>query len=379
MPGLYIHIPFCRQACTYCDFHFSTSSHYRADVVKSIIREIEFRADQWQEEPMKTVYFGGGTPSQLLPNELDEIFNAVHRNFKINSGAEITFEANPEDLKVDYIKHLKSIGINRLSIGIQSFRDPDLIQMNRAHNAAQAISSVEQAANEGISSISVDLIYGIPGLSNEAWLEQLNIAAKLPINHLSCYALTVEQGTPLAKMINQGKRKNTDDEQAENHFQLLQNWAPSEGFSHYEVSNLAREGGRAKHNSAYWSGESYLGIGPSAHSFQNNVRRFNIPNNQKYIRSLSDGDAEHEIENLQTHERFNEIVLTGMRTSTGIDKNEILKTGKAFMDFFLDILENHPDRNQISQTNTHILLSPNAWFRADGIASDFFFLTDFSK
>jgi oxygen-independent coproporphyrinogen-3 oxidase len=177
-------------------------------------------------------------------------------------------------------------------------------------------------------------------------------------------------------MINQGKRKNTDDEQAENHFQLLQKWAPTEGFSHYEVSNLAREGGRAKHNSAYWSGESYLGIGPSAHSFQNNIRRFNIPNNQKYIRSLRDGDAEQEIENLQTHERYNEIVLTGMRTSTGIDKNEILKTGKAFMDFFLDILENHPDRKQITQTDTHIQLNSNAWFRADGIASDFFFLPE---
>jgi oxygen-independent coproporphyrinogen III oxidase len=207
MPGLYIHIPFCRQACTYCDFHFSTSSHYRPDLVKSILRELEFRADQWQEEPMKTVYFGGGTPSQLLPSELDEIINAVHRNFKINSSAEITFEANPEDLKVDYVKHLKAIGINRLSIGIQSFRDPDLNQMNRAHDAAQAITCVEQAASEGISSISIDLIYGIPELNNEAWLEQLNIAARLPINHLSCYALTVEQGTPLAKMINQGSAK----------------------------------------------------------------------------------------------------------------------------------------------------------------------------
>lgn len=325
---------------------------------------------------MKTVYFGGGTPSQLLPNELYEILNAVYRNFKINAGAEITFEANPEDLKVDYIKHLKDFGINRLSIGIQSFRDKDLIQMNRAHDAAQAISCVQKAASEGISSISIDLIYGIPDLSNEDWLEQLEIAAKLPINHLSCYALTVEQGTPLAKMIHQGKRKNTDDEQAENHFQLLQKWAPTEGFFHYEVSNLAREGGVAKHNSAYWSGESYLGIGPSAHSFQKNIRRFNIPNNQKYISSLKNGDAANEIENLLTHERYNEIVLTGMRTSIGIDKNDILKTGKSFMDYFLDILKNHPDRNQINQTDSHIQLNPSAWFRADGIASDFFFLPD---
>jgi oxygen-independent coproporphyrinogen-3 oxidase len=374
MPGLYIHIPFCRQACTYCDFHFSTSSHYRADLVKSIIQELEFRADQWQEGPMKTIYFGGGTPSQLLPNELDEILNTVYRNFKINSGAEITFEANPEDLKDDYLKQLKTFGINRLSIGIQSFRDKDLVQMNRAHDAAQAISSVEQAANEGISSISVDLIYGIPGLSNEAWIEQLNIAAKLPINHLSCYALTVEQGTPLAKMINQGKRKNTDDEQAENHFQLLQKWAPTEGFSHYEVSNLAREGGKAKHNSAYWSGESYLGIGPSAHSFQNNIRRFNIPNNQKYIRSLRDGDAEHEIENLQVHERYNEIVLTGMRTSNGIQKQMIKEINPKYYLYFHKLLENHPDKDSICISETNIQLNPSAWFRADGIASDFFYL-----
>ena len=323
---------------------------------------------------MKTIYFGGGTPSQLLPNELDEILNTVYRNFKINSGAEITFEANPEDLKDDYLKQLKTFGINRLSIGIQSFRDKDLVQMNRAHDAAQAISSVEQAANEGISSISVDLIYGIPGLSNEAWIEQLNIAAKLPINHLSCYALTVEQGTPLAKMINQGKRKNTDDEQAENHFQLLQKWAPTEGFSHYEVSNLAREGGKAKHNSAYWSGESYLGIGPSAHSFQNNIRRFNIPNNQKYIRSLRDGDAEHEIENLQVHERYNEIVLTGMRTSNGIQKQMIKEINPKYYLYFHKLLENHPDKDSICISETNIQLNPSAWFRADGIASDFFYL-----
>ncbi len=375
MPGLYIHIPFCRQACTYCDFHFSTSSLYRPQLVSAIAKELDHRASEWQDEPMNTVYFGGGTPSQLSSQELEEILNAVNKNYRLTNGAEFTFEANPEDLTEEYLKSLKSIGVNRLSIGIQSFRDDDLIQMNRAHNAQQAIRCVLNAAELGIHAISIDLIYGIPALSDAAWIEQLETAKQLPINHLSCYALTVEQGTPLAKLIKQGKRSNTDDEQAERHFRILQQWASENNFSHYEVSNLAKPGGKAVHNSAYWSGESYLGIGPSAHSFQNNQRRFNIPNNQKYIRSLEDGDAAHEIENLQDHERYNEIILTGMRTLNGIQKQKIKEINPKYYLYFHKLLENHPDKDSIYITETSIKLNPSAWFRADGIASDFFYLS----
>lgn len=376
MPGLYIHIPFCKQACTYCDFHFSTSSTFRPELVEAIARELAFRSQQWQSQSMNTIYFGGGTPSQLAPKELDIILNSVHKHYKINPNAEFTFEANPEDLHEPYLKHLKSSGVNRLSIGIQSFRDEDLKQMNRAHDAKQAINCVNQAANEGIRSISIDLIYGIPDLRNVDWIHQLNTAQKLPINHLSCYALTVEQGTPLAKLIKQGKRKNTDDEQAEKHFQLLQNWALQNNFSHYEISNLAKPFGEAIHNSAYWSGESYLGIGPSAHSFYFNERRFNVANNQKYIRSLFDGDAEHELESLQKHERYNETILTGMRTNKGISIESINEVGDEFLNYFLHILNTHPDKKHISVTDTNIKLSSKAWFRADGIASDFFFLPE---
>lgn len=376
MPGLYIHIPFCRQACTYCDFHFSTSSLYRPQLVSAIVKELAFRADEWQDEPMNTVYFGGGTPSQLSPKELEEILNAVNKKYRLANGAEFTFEANPEDLTEEYLKLLKSSGVNRLSIGIQSFRDDDLTQMNRAHNAQQAIRCVQNAAELGIDAISIDLIYGIPALTDAAWIEQLDKAKQLPINHLSCYALTVEQGTPLAKLIKQGKRSNTNDEQAERHFRILQQWASENNFSHYEVSNLAKPGGKAVHNSAYWSGESYLGIGPSAHSFQNNQRRFNIPNNQKYIRSLENGDAAHEIENLQDHERYNEIILTGMRTLNGIQKQKIKEINPKYYLYLLKTLENHPDKAQILVNDANIQLNPSAWFRADGIASDFFYLPE---
>lgn len=374
MSGLYIHIPFCRQACTYCDFHFSTSSHYRPQLVSAIAKELSFRASEWQDEPMNTVYFGGGTPSQLSTKELEEILNAVNKNYRMANGAEFTFEANPEDLNEEYLKSLKSSGVNRLSIGIQSFRDDDLNQMNRAHNAQQAIRCVQNAAELGIHAISIDLIYGIPALSDAAWIEQLETAKQLPINHLSCYALTVEQGTPLAKLIKQGKRSNTDDEQAERHFRILQQWASENNFSHYEVSNLAKPRGKAIHNSAYWSGESYLGIGPSAHSFQNNQRRFNIPNNQKYIRSLENGDAAHEVENLLAHERYNEIILTGMRTLNGIQKQKIKEINPKYYLYFLKILEKHPDKDSFFINENSIQLNPSAWFRADGIASDFFYL-----
>lgn len=374
MAGIYIHIPFCRKACNYCDFHFSTSLHYRNDYVNALLSEIDHRMPLWKNEDFSTLYFGGGTPSQLLPEHLHLIFERLAHHVNLSEFEEITFEINPDDISPDYLKLLRNLGVKRLSIGIQSFRDDDLSQMNRAHNAAEAEAALHQAFTAGFERLSVDLIYGIPGLSNEDWLNNLNRAARAGINHLSCYALTVEQGTPLAKQIREKQAAAPGEEQAAQQFALLQSWANTQGFEHYEISNLARPGARAVHNSSYWKGAAYLGLGPSAHGFRGMERYANVANNQRYIQAWKDGRPDEQTEQLSTKDRYNELILTGLRTSDGLSLQSIRELNEAFVSTWLMSWETSPHCSAIERFNDRFVLRPEFWFQADGIAADLFML-----
>jgi oxygen-independent coproporphyrinogen-3 oxidase len=286
MAGIYIHIPFCRKACHYCNFHFSTSLQYKNDFVTALLKEIDLRVDYLQQELIETIYFGGGTPSLLEEDDLHRIVAHLHRHFKIADNTEITFEANPDDITREKLISWRTNGINRLSIGVQSFFDDDLKWMNRAHSAQQSVQSILLAQEEGINNLTIDLIYGTPTLGNENWEKNFKQAVTLNIPHLSCYALTVEPKTALAKMIAQHKIGDIDSERQATQFLLLTDWATAAGYEHYEISNFAKPGMRSKHNSAYWQGKKYLGLGPSAHSFNGTARQWNIANNSLYVQSL---------------------------------------------------------------------------------------------
>jgi len=339
--------------------------------VDALVQEITLRSKELQM-PLSSIYFGGGTPSTLSVAQLSHLFDAIHTHFQIDPHAEITLEANPDDLSIEHLQTLKQLGVNRLSIGIQSFRQEDLTFMNRAHSAEQALQCVVDAHHVGFDQMSVDLIYGSPGLTDAAWIENLQMAAALPINHLSCYALTVEKGTPLDKQIRLGKEKSPEEEQAARQFELLHDWSESAGFEHYEISNLARPGARAKHNSGYWKGFPYIGIGPSAHSFSGNSRRMNVANNQKYISSLHTGDCLNEREVIDEAMRYNELVLTGLRTTNGILKSDLKSLDPAYFRYFQEQIK----KSNISliETETSFVLPAREWLFADGIASDLFFV-----
>ncbi|HMG69093.1 MAG TPA: radical SAM family heme chaperone HemW, partial [Chitinophagaceae bacterium] len=266
MAGVYIHIPFCKQACSYCNFHFTTSLRRKNEMLAALLSEIVLRKDYLQGEPLETIYIGGGTPSLLDTTDFNLLFETINSNFKIAPGAEVTIEANPDDITDEKLAGWKKAGINRLSIGIQSFFDEDLTWMNRAHNAKDAHNSLRSAITY-FDNITIDLIYGTPLLTNEKWKENINKAFTYGIPHVSCYALTVEKKTPLYKMIREERTENVDADKQSDQFLLLMQWMEAKGYEHYEISNFAKPGLRSRHNSSYWQRKKYLGIGPSAHSF----------------------------------------------------------------------------------------------------------------
>ena len=324
MAGIYIHIPFCRKACTYCNFHFSTSLGQKEDMLRAIIWEIEKQKNYLQGASIETIYFGGGTPSLLSADELAQIFACIEKHFDISALKECTLEANPDDLSTAYIRSLKSTPINRFSIGVQSFFDADLTYMNRAHNAQEADYAIKAAQDAGFEKLTIDLIYGTPGLSNLAWLENLNKMQELCIPHFSAYALTVEEGTALHHHILQKKQSPIDNEQSAQQFELLMDYAPAFGYEQYEISNFASENHYALHNTNYWKGVPYLGIGPSAHSFDGRERRSNIANNSAYLKSIfNNKQLDCSIEVLTEHQKLNEYLMTSLRTIWGCDLNRI--------------------------------------------------------
>ncbi len=321
MAGVYFHIPFCRQACHYCDFHFSTSLLRKAEMLEALHLELEARRDFFGPPgnlKVTSVYFGGGTPSLLTPAEAGALFAHAARLFPVADDAEVTLEANPEDLDPGLLRDWKQSPVNRLSIGVQSFHDTDLAYMNRSHNASQAVAALDNAAAAGFTELSADLIYGTPTMDNDAWRRNLEQMLGAPVNHLSCYALTVEKGTALDTMIRKRKSEPVDEARAATQFDILTEAAGEAGFEHYEISNFCRPGQYARHNSGYWKGKPYLGLGPSAHSYDGKVRSWNVAHNTRYIKSTFAGMPEHRTEALSARDRYNEYILTSLRTRWGV-------------------------------------------------------------
>ena len=372
MAGIYIHIPFCKQACHYCDFHFSTSLKKKSELVTALISELELRKKEFENRTVETIYFGGGTPSLLSKDELQSIIEAVYKNYLVTTKPEITLEANPDDLTEKVILDLFKSPVNRLSIGIQSFFEKDLKLMNRAHNSKEAKASLE-LATKYFDNISLDLIYGIPGSTNKQWEKNIEKALSFGVNHISSYALTVEPKTALASFIKKGIIENVDDELAEEQFHILINKLQEAGFVHYELSNFGKEGFFSKNNAAYWQGQPYLGIGPSAHSFNGSERGWNVRNNSKYIESIANNILPIEIETLTITDKYNEYVMTGLRTVWGVSIKKVNdEFGENYKNYLLQQSQKHINEHLLYIEDEKLLITKKGKFLSDGIASDLF-------
>jgi oxygen-independent coproporphyrinogen-3 oxidase len=374
MAGIYIHIPFCKQACNYCDFHFSTTLKHKNELVKALVREIEQRKYELTTE-IKTIYFGGGTPSLLAVDELKMIIGAVHKNYKVASNIELTLECNPDDLTKQKLQELKSSGINRLSIGVQSFDGEELKFFNRAHNAKEAESSIKMSQDIGFENITIDLIYGSPLLTAQLWLNNLQKVTDFGVPHLSAYGLTVEPKTKLEHQIKTGQFPVLDDDQMIAQFKTLIEKTKEFGFTQYEVSNFGKEGFYSQHNSNYWKGEEYLGIGPSAHSYLAGKRIWNVANNIKYIKALNLNEAYTEEEIIDEKTAFNEYVLTRLRTIWGVDVDYVSKQfNKELNRHFEKELKPYLNSSYLKTDKNKITLTQEGIFIADKITSDLFYV-----
>jgi len=372
MAGIYIHIPFCKKACHYCNFHFSTSQQLMPEMVNSICKEALLQRS-YLTEKIDTIYFGGGTPSLSTKYEVRSTIETLRELFEVADDVEISLEANPDDITKEALLGWKEAGINRLSIGIQSFFEDDLLWMNRAHTADQAVQCIKLAQENGFTNITIDLIYGTPGLTDEKWKQNVATALSLHIPHLSCYALTVEPKTALAKMIATHRSENVDADKQARHFLMLTQWMEEAGFEHYEISNFAKPGFRSRHNSSYWQGKPYLGLGPSAHSFNGVSRQWNISNNALYLKSMEAGIIPFEIETLTETQQLNEYIMTSLRTIEGISLKRIKENwGDEKLSLLLGLAQKHIIRGHIVPINDVLRLSADGKFLADGIAADLF-------
>lgn len=377
--GIYLHIPFCKQACHYCNYHFSTSLKKKGELVDAIARELILRKDELSGN-VDTIYFGGGTPSLLSEEELTQILDTIYSNYTVSKNPEITLEANPDDLysletdSAKKLKFFKEIGINRLSIGVQSFFEDNLKWMNRAHNSEEALQSILEA-KKYFENITIDLIYGIPGMSNERWRENLEKAFSLNVPHLSCYALTVEPRTALEKFIETGKSASVDDEAAQKHHEILIELTEAHGFNNYEFSNFGKSGFYSRNNLAYWEGKPYLGIGPSAHSYNGESRSWNVSNNSLYIRNISNGMLPSEKEILSISDKYNEYVMTRLRTSGGIDLNKVETIfGPDYLNYLLKEAELPLLAGNLMVENNFMRVTKKGKFLTDGLAGDLFWI-----
>ncbi|MBI4947134.1 MAG: radical SAM family heme chaperone HemW [Bacteroidetes bacterium] len=391
MSGIYIHIPFCRQACHYCDFHFSTSLKSKQAFLNALKKEIYLQKDYLTPDPspagdkrmieaVNTIYFGGGTPSVLSGDEIKQIVDELSKYFSIDKDAEITLEANPDDLSKEKLKELSQTPINRLSIGIQSFRDEDLKFLNRIHDSSDAIQSVKEAQEAGFKNITIDLIYGIQTLTNEQWEKNIQIAFSLDVLHISCYSLTVEPRTALAAFIKKGKMQNVDPQKSAEQFETLMNEMRKNNFIHYEISNFCKKDFYSKHNTSYWKGTHYLGLGPSAHSYNGNSRQWNVSSNHVYINSTEKNILPFEKELLTQEQKFNEYIMTSLRTIWGIDLSFVEKQfGNKLLRHLLTHSEKYLQSKEIisrldekDRGGALFLLADNGKLFADKIASDLF-------
>ena len=382
MAGIYIHIPFCRKACHYCNFHFSTSLHRKPELLQALEREIDtqqFPFDVIPERNIETIYFGGGTPSLLTNDEIANLLSSIKQRFNIRADAEITLEANPDDINAGKLEAWKMAGINRLSIGIQSFFDEDLQWMNRAHNAGQARSCISLAKEYGFNDLTIDLIYGTPTLTDEQWKINVSTALELGVNHISCYALTVEDNTALHHFIKKGKLQAIDDIKQSRHFELLLQWMDEAGFEQYEISNFSKPGHRSRHNSNYWSGNAYYGFGPAAHSFDGKQTRWwNIANNAIYTDKINEGETVFEAEILTPVQRINEQIMTSLRTSDGLNLAEFnnrisnIEESADISISFYNQLRRYEAEDLLQIENGIAKLTQKGKLFADGIASKLF-------
>ncbi|WP_298265191.1 radical SAM family heme chaperone HemW [uncultured Lutibacter sp.] len=377
MSGIYLHIPFCKQACYYCDFHFSTSLKRKEEMMASLIKELILRKNELENDEIETIYFGGGTPSLLTIKEIANLISIIYKNYKVINNPEITLEANPDDLTSKKIKELANSPINRLSIGIQSFFEDDLKFMNRAHTAEESKKCLKEVT-QYFDNLTIDLIYGVPNMSIEKWKQNLNIAFEYNVPHISSYALTVEEKTALHTFIKKGKISPINENLALEHFNLLVEETKKQGLIQYEISNFGKKNYFSKHNTSYWLGKKYIGIGPSAHSFNKLERAWNISNNAKYVKSLSENILPLEKETLTIENRFNEYIMTGLRTIWGISF-ELIE--KEFGNFYLAFITKKSvpfikkgllEIQQNKQHTTILTTTAKGKFLADGIASDLF-------
>ena len=369
MPGIYLHIPFCKQACHYCDFHFSTSMAKKERIVLALADELKMHRNG---ETVETIYFGGGTPSVLSDTEISSLIKTVYDNFDVAENPEITLEANPDDLPETRFQSLKECGINRLSIGIQSFFDDDLRLMNRAHDAGQSLRAIN-AAVQVFDNISIDLIYGIPAMSNERWKSNIEIALASGVPHISSYALTVEPRTALHKMVADGRVKTPSEDLAAEQFEILSQTLVQNGFIHYELSNFAKPGYFSRNNSAYWLGKKYIGVGPSAHSYDGIARSWNIANNSLYLKGIESGNRNFESETLSLADRYNESVMTGLRTIWGISLSRMEAEFGTGMRQYLEKRAQRFIADGLLEISDEILrTTQRGKFLSDGISSDLF-------
>ncbi len=368
MAGIYIHIPFCKSACHYCNFHFSTSLRYKPELLNALAKEIVLQRPYLSGESLETVYFGGGTPSLCTVEELQTLVRTIRENYTVTTDAEVTIEVNPDDITTEKLEGWKAAGVTRLSIGLQSFFEEDLRWMNRAHTAEQAKQTLELALTY-FPNITIDLIYGVPGLTDEKWKVNIDTALSLGIPHLSCYALTVEPKTPLDKLIRTQQREPVDPDKQSDQFLYLMERMEQAGFEHYEISNFAKPGFRSRHNSSYWKGRPYLGIGPSAHSFNGSSRQWNVANNQQYIAALEKNEIPFEIEVLTVSQQRNEQIMIALRTMEGLDVSgwpvadqiEFEKEATPFL-----------NSGQMMKSGTVFCLTKEGRLLADGIAAALF-------
>jgi len=384
MAGIYLHIPFCKQACFYCDFHFSTSLKKKTVLISCLQQELVLRKGELKNETIETIYFGGGTPSLLSVEEIQSILNTIKEHYAVLEDPEITLEANPDDLSEVVLLELAKSPVNRLSIGVQSFFEDDLKSMNRAHNANEAKNCLS-LATQHFDNITVDLIYGVPNMTNNRWRENLKILFDFGINHISSYALTVEPKTALASFIKQGKYPKVEEQVARAHFDILVAETQKQGFVHYEISNFGKPGYFSKHNTSYWQGTKYIGIGPSAHSFNKTHRSWNVANNAKYIKSIQEDELPNQLEELSLNDQFNEYIMTGMRTIWGVSlskiekefgidfKMQLLKASEKFIQQELLVVTS-TDFDENKKCIEKLKTTQKGKFLADGLASELFII-----
>lgn len=377
MAGIYIHIPFCKTRCIYCDFYSTTRSELKERYVRALCRELQMRREYLRGETVETIYFGGGTPSQLAEEDFRQIFDTIRQTYGMEHCREITLEANPDDLTEAYAAMLNRLPFNRLSMGIQTFDDATLKLLNRRHNAAQAVEAVNRCRRAGIGNISIDLIYGLPGETDERWRQDLQQAVALKVEHISAYHLTYEEGTRIYQLLQARSICEVDEESSLRFFSTLIDTLTAAGYEHYEISNFCRPGLYSRHNTSYWEGIPYLGCGPSAHSFDKHTREWNVASLEKYMRAVEEGGREYETEYLDDNDRYNEYVMTALRTKQGIAPEDLKQRfGAGMWQYCRDMARPYIDSGKLRIEDNRLYLTREGIFVSDGIISSLMYIKD---